>query len=394
MISNKPATVAVQFFGLKFRGKKGMKSLKNTIALNVIKSSGAVHQTLQGFLSFPDEPMVLLGHAQSKPNPAFERDRAKARPLNLNVRPQVSLIHDIQAAAIAKDSDIPTLLRMCKLLAARISHQEFADWVDRELNGYPSVKGLPDYRVVRVDSYGSFIGTFARADKLQIPVSVLPKELQEQFRNAYMGSSISAYTALLSGDKPGSVQEPWPVALAVHNASKLTPDMQCVSAWKEIPIGAVVRLMDSVKTRVLGFAIDLERAAPDAGELPIGSQPPLSREKMTQIFNTNITGNVGNIANASSGFSQSTTTVEQGNWQTLQSHLLALGFSPGDIEGLKPDLERAVATGIPEDKTKIASTWIGRLAGKAASGAAGVGIEVAAAGVAKAIAAYFGIAGA
>ncbi len=306
----------------------------------------------------------------------------------------MSLIHDIQAAAIAQDSDIPTLLRMCKLLAARISHREFADWVDRELNGYPSVKDLPDYRVVRVDSYGSFIGTFARADKLQIPVSVLPAKLQEQFRNAHMGSSISAYTALLSGDRSGSVQEPWPVALAVHNASKLTPDMQCVSAWKEIPIGAIVRLMDSVKTRVLGFAIDLEREAPDAGELPIGSQPPLSREKMTQIFNTNITGNVGNVANASSGFSQSSIIVEPGNWQSLQGRLLELGLADGDIEGLKADLERAAAAGSPEEKTKIASTWIGRLAGKAASGAAGVGIEVAAAGIAKAIAAYFGLAAA
>jgi hypothetical protein len=307
----------------------------------------------------------------------------------------MSLIHDIQAASIAQDSDIPTLLRMCKLLAARISHQEFAEWVDQELNGYPSIKGLPDYRLVRVDSYGSFIGSFSRADKLQIPVSVLPKELQEQYRHAHMGSSISAYTALLSGDKLGSVQEPWPVALAVHNASKLTPDMQCVSAWKEIPIGAIVRLMDSVKTRVLGFAIDLEREAPNAGELPIGSQPPLSREKMTQIFNTNITGNVGNVANASSGFSQSSVfVVEPGNWQSLQARLLELGLPAGDTEGLEGDLERALATGSQEEKTKTASTWIGRLAGKAATGAAGVGIEVAATGVAKAIASYFGLAGA
>lgn len=306
----------------------------------------------------------------------------------------MSLIHDIQAASIAQNSDIPMLLRMCKLLAARISHQEFAEWVDRELNGYPSIKDLPDYRVVRVDSYGSFIGSFSQANKLQIPISVLPKELQEQYRNAYMGSSISAYTALLSGDKSNSVQEPWPVALAVHNASKLTPNMQCVSAWKEIPIGAIVRLMDSVKTRVLGFAIDLEREAPNAGELPIGSQPPLSREKMTQIFNTNITGNVGNVANASSGFSQSSVVaVELGNWQSLQAHLLELGLTAGDTEGLKADLERALATESQEEKTKTASTWIGRLAGKAAAGAAGVGIEVAATGVAKAIASYFGLAG-
>lgn len=306
----------------------------------------------------------------------------------------MSLIHDIQAAAIAQASDIPTLLRMCKLLAARISHQEFAEWVDRELNGYPNIQELPDYRVVRVDSYGSFIGTFARADKLQIPVSVLPKEIQEQYRNAYMGSSISAYTALLSGERTGSVQEPWPVELAVHKASKLTPDMQCVSAWKEIPIGAVVRLMDSVKTRVLGFAIDLEREAPNAGELPIGSQPPLSREKMTQIFNTNITGNVGNVANSGSGFSQSSIVIEPGNWQSLQGRLFQLGLTSADTEDLKAELERALATGSQEEKKKTASTWIGRLAGKAAAGATGVGIEVAATGIAKAIAAYLGLAGA
>jgi hypothetical protein len=180
-------------------------------------------------------------------------------------RPRMSLIHDIQAASIAEHSDIPTLLRMCKLLAARISHKEFAEWVDKELNGYPTIKELPDYRMVQVDSYGSFVGSLSRAGKLQIPVSVLPEELQEQYRHAYMGSSISAYTALLTGKSAGSVQEPWPVGLAVHNASTLTPDMQCVSAWKEIPIGAIVRLMDSVKTRVLGFAIDLERGHPLAG---------------------------------------------------------------------------------------------------------------------------------
>ena len=307
----------------------------------------------------------------------------------------MSLIHDIQAASIAQDSDIPTLLRMCKLLAARISHQEFSEWVDQELNGYPNIKGLPDYRVVRVDSYGTFIGSFSRADRLQIPVSLLPKDLQDPYRHAYMGSSISAYTALLTGDRSGSVQEPWPVALAVHNASKLTPDMQCVAAWKEIPIGAIVRLMDSVKTRVLGFSIDLEREAPNAGELPIGSQPPLSREKMTQIFNTNITGNVANMANASAAFSQSSTVVVEAiNWQSLQARLLELGLTAADTHGLQADLDCALADGSKEVKTRTASTWIGRLAGKAATGAAGVSIEVAATGIAKAIASYFGLAGA
>jgi hypothetical protein len=84
MISSKPATAAVQFYGLKFRGKKVTKNLKSTTAPNVRKSSGAVHQTLPEFLSFPNEPMVLLGHAQSKPNPAFEQERATVRGLPHN----------------------------------------------------------------------------------------------------------------------------------------------------------------------------------------------------------------------------------------------------------------------------------------------------------------------
>jgi hypothetical protein len=306
----------------------------------------------------------------------------------------MSLIQDIQAAAIAKDHDVPTLLRMCKLLAARISHQAFAEWVDNELNGYPTVGGLPDYRIVRVDSYGSFHGSFRQVGKLQISVAILPEEIQEQYRHAYMGSSISAYTALLTGGTSGSVQEAWPLALALKYASQLTPDMQCVQAWKEIPIGAIVRLIDSVKTRVLGFVIDLEREAPEAGELPVGSQPPLSGEKMTQIFNTNITGNVGNVANASSNLSQSSATViETGNWQTLHARLSELGLTAADTQGLQEDVERALATGSEEKKRKTAGTWIGQLAGKAASGAAGVGIETAATGIAKAIAIYLGIAG-
>jgi len=283
---------------------------------------------------------------------------------------------------------------MCKLLAARISHTAFAQWVDHELSGYPNVDDLPGYRVVRVDSYGAFVGTFQRANKLQLPIGVLPSELQKRYQHAYLSFGISAYTALLSDGASGSVQEHWPVALAVLHASKLTPDMQCIEAWKEIPIGAIVRLMDSVKTRVLGFVIDLEREAPDAGELPVGSQPPLSSERMTQIFNTNISGNVSNLANASSNFSQSSAAVVQaGNWQSLHARLLELGLTAEDTTGLQADVERVLATGTQEDKQRTAGTWIGRLAGKAASGVTGVGIEAAATGIAKAIATYFGLNG-
>ncbi|MDI2594316.1 hypothetical protein POF45_23200 [Pseudomonas sp. 681] len=302
----------------------------------------------------------------------------------------MSLIQDIQAAAISQTTDVPTLLRMCKLLAARISHPLLNEWVDRELNGYPDIKSLPDYRVVRVDSYGSFHGGLRQANRLQIPVGILPEKLQEQFRHAHMTSSISGYAALLVGDKTGRVTEQWPLELAIQYASTLTPGMQCVAAWKEIPIGAVVRLLDSVKTRILDYVIDLDREAPNAGETPIGSHPPLSNEKMTQIFNNTINGNVGNISNSGENFTQNAST-QLGNWDSLTAQLTSLGLKPADFEAMQDDLDQAKATNDDKEKSTKASSWISRLTMKAFEGASGVGIEAAAAGVAKAIGAYVGL---
>jgi hypothetical protein len=304
----------------------------------------------------------------------------------------MSLIHDIQAAAISPTSDVPSLLRMCKLLAARISHHQLGEWVDHELNGYPDVGSMPGYRIVEVESYGSFVGSFRNANRMQVPVSILPEMLQERYRHAYLGSSISAYTSLLEGDKTGRLEEAWPLNIALHHASKIMHDMQCVSAWKEIPIGAIVRLMDSVKNRILGFAIDLEREAPNAGDMPIGSQPPLSSEKMTQIFHTNISGNVGNISNSGENFSQAASVCfEENNWNDLTKRLYELGLQPPDLEGMQQALDQARLSPTEKEKKAVAGNWIGRLTAKVISGSAGVAVEVGAAGVAKAIATYLGL---
>lgn len=302
----------------------------------------------------------------------------------------MSLIQDIQAAAISQTTDVPTLLRMCKLLAARISYPQLNEWADRELNGYPDVKSLPDHRVLRVHSYGTFHGGFRQVNRLQIPVSILPEKLQERFGHAYLGSSISVYAELVIGNTTGRVEEPWPVEVALHHASKLTNDMQCVAAWKEIPVGAVIRLLDSVKTRILDYAIDLEREAPDAGETPIGSQPPLSSERMTQIFNNTINGNVGNISNSGENFTQNA-SIQLGNWDSLTKQLTSLGLKPADFEGMQSELDDAIATKDEKEKSAKASSWISRLTMKAIEGASGVGIEAAAGGIAKAIGAYVGL---
>ena len=47
----------------------------------------------------------------------------------------MSLLRDIQNDLSGPSGDITTVLRKCKILAARLGSDEFSRWVDWELNG-------------------------------------------------------------------------------------------------------------------------------------------------------------------------------------------------------------------------------------------------------------------
>ena len=55
----------------------------------------------------------------------------------------MSLLREIQDAAISSDVELSVLLRKCKVLAARLGNQDFKEWIDNELSGY---KNVDDFR--------------------------------------------------------------------------------------------------------------------------------------------------------------------------------------------------------------------------------------------------------
>ncbi|UIF87918.1 hypothetical protein [Cupriavidus sp. UYPR2.512] len=104
---------------------------------------------------------------------------------------------------------------------------------------------------------------------------------------------------------------------------------------------------------------------------------------MTQIFNTHIAGNVANGGNGVS--QQMTVNVGAGDWEALRHYLHSLGLQDSDLVGLRADLDGARSQ--EAGMVGKPSTWFGKLCSKAVNGAA----EVAAAGIAKAIAGYLGL---
>lgn len=218
----------------------------------------------------------------------------------------MSLLREIQNSAIDSRVPLASLLRKCKILAVRLGSDEFKKWIDAELNGYSSKDAVPQYRVLRVNSKGNFFGSFQSVMKnADIPLSCIPEEFHEILRTFYLRESIAALESLVENADEGLVQEPWNPDLVAYVGQNIYEGMNCVQAWKVIPINFVVSAIDSVRTRILNFVLEIETENPDAGEAPVNSNP-VSKDKVTQIFNTYITGNVGNVATGSANVKQQT----------------------------------------------------------------------------------------
>ena len=213
----------------------------------------------------------------------------------------MSLLREIQDAAIDSNTNLASLLRRCKVLAARLGNEEFKAWVESELSGYNSIEELPDYRQLTVNSKGHFSGPFGSGIKNgDIPLGCIPKDFRESLQHAYLSMPISAMEALVSNKKNGVLHEPWNPDLVAHFGRDIYQNMNCVQAWKVIPTASVVAALDAVRTRILNFSLEIEAENPKAGEAQLNSNP-IPQEKVQQIFNTYVTGNVQNMATGTSG---------------------------------------------------------------------------------------------
>lgn len=303
----------------------------------------------------------------------------------------MELLREIQNEAIKSDSDILALLRKCRVLAARIKNNDLKDWVGHELDGYTDKDSLPDYRITGAVSKGHFGGPYGSGLKnAEIPISCLPEEFRDMVRNVYLMEGIGAYCDLLQHESDnGTFSVSWPADIYPLVGTKIYERMNLMQAWQELGRGSVVNVIETVKTRILNFVLELESELPDI-DSPQNSESA-EKEKVQHIFNTYITGNVGNIASGSSDFSQEAEIhVSQGDKESLSEFLKSNGVTSDDAS----QLVELVGQEVPKNKNEFGpkvSGWIGRMVSKSASGLWKVGTDVAVPLITKALQAYYGL---
>jgi hypothetical protein len=299
----------------------------------------------------------------------------------------MSILEEIQAAAVDGTSDLGTLLRKCKVLAARLRSQPLENWVLWESNGYPDDVTVPDYRIWQLRLKGHFAGYWGSGiQNAPIPLVCLPEDLRKRYENYECRQSIATLEAALrSGQATFQISTG---DLAVSLGSDVYQNQNCIQSWAEFGVGALVELLNVVRNRILDFSLAVWKEAPTAGENGNSGNTNLSPSQITQIFNTTVFGGLANVVGAHN--SPVAINVVANDFKSLEVELEKHGLTPADLSELQ---EAIAADPKPPTKDKLGprvSSWIGKTLQKAADGSWQVGIAAAGELVYHAIAKYYG----
>jgi hypothetical protein len=337
------------------------------------------------------DPLTRNGHAgfSSVPIPSqmCQRVSTVARKISSDQAQHLfgrhmSLITDIQKAAVEKDTDVATLLRKCKLLAARLGSVPLEDWVLHESNGYPDEVPVPAYRKWGTRVVGHFIDEIGqRIHNVTVPPHAIPESLRDYYTQfEYRRSVATAEYALAHACDGMQTLSTGNLRSMLHG--KLYEGFQCHEANAQFSNQNLVAMLDAVRNRILDFALALGKIAPDAGE----DHTQVEAQRVTQIFNTTIHGSVGVVGNVSN----SAINVTANDWASLAQFLASRGVAQTEID----ELHDAVTTEPKADGNGLGpcvSKWIGKMVSKAADGSWQIGLGAAGNLLAQALTAYYGL---
>ena len=302
----------------------------------------------------------------------------------------MTLIEEIQKDVVDSKSDLGTLLRKCKLLAARLGSRPLENWLLWESNGYPDDVDVPAYRIWPLELKGHFAGPFGSGIRnAPIPMVCLPEKVRDAYRNYKCQQSIASIEAMVKKAGKGTLHVSTG-DLAVVLGTDVYQHQNCVQAWAEFGVNNLIELLNTVRNRILDFALAIWKEAPTAGE-GIGKTPPdIEPKRVTQIFNTTVYGGAANLVGSATN-SLVSFSVSQNDFESLEKALRDNGVQTADIE----ELREAITTDNILQKGRgfgpRVSSWIAKMMKKSAEGAWRIGLNVAGNLLEQTISKYYGL---
>lgn len=292
---------------------------------------------------------------------------------------KTSLVLELQHLATDRRNDVTDLLRKALLVATKLRVSEFKEWAEHELEGYGQHE-LPKYRVVPYYLMALEGGVLK-------PIVFVGEPAVPESHEARIPLKFGLET-LLQAIERGSLTLGLPsdADRLVRQATGTFDVLPCM----RIDIAYIKGIVDAVRNTVLRWSLQLEAEGIMGDGMTFSEEEKRRAAASTEIHITNFQGVLGDIAD--SVVTQNLQmTVRQGDFASLTQYLRSQGVEDADIGQLEAALNSDHRPTKRGNLGPHVSDWIGKMVGKAASGATQLAIGTAGSLLAQAIWVYYGL---
>ena len=279
-----------------------------------------------------------------------------------------------------------------KVLLHRLREQAYADWINKELNGYSKDDEVPDYRVIPSSVKITATDGFTRRWKdMPAPIGHLDEKTRRWLERNELRQSISSLESLAHSEGD-MLTRPIPPEFWPKLGEKLSSGIVVDYAHCEMSKAQLQGVLTQIRSRLLDFVLELEAKLPrDASEedvREISKKVHVGNLLNNAMFGSNTTIVIGDNNRQNLSFS----VVQKGDFASLSTFLKSRGVSDPDISVLKTAIEKDGAQVDPESRQygPRVKEWLKTMFAKAVETSWQVEVGVASSLLANALQHYYG----
>ena len=302
----------------------------------------------------------------------------------------MKLIDEIIELLSADAGNLTEALIKTKILLHKIGQKDLVEWVNNELNGYDDPDLVPEYRILGAQVLGNLASIAWQVTAHPIPVMHLSDSYRESLEVAKMAEPLAVLEQFASG-KDKKLRRPIPLEANFELGKTLADGVQIQSAWSEIQISGVTRILTTVRSRLLDFLLELNEEF--GGDLDDEQVEKLAKTSNAEnIFNHAIFGDNATVILGSGNSTKVTATVSKGDFESLAKTLRDNAVADEEIEELKGAIALD-ATNQPPSKGEFGpavKSWMQKMLYKAVEASWQVELGIASSLLATALQRFYG----
>jgi hypothetical protein len=277
-------------------------------------------------------------------------------------------------------------------LLHRLGEKGYADWINKELNGYYEDDQVPGYRVIPSSvKITATDGVTTRWNDIPAPIGHLDEKTRRSLERNELRQSISSLESLAHSEGH-TLSRAIPPEMWGMLGEKLSSGIVVEYAHCEISKAQLQGVLTQIRSRLLDFVLELEaklpRNASEEDVRRVSKELHVGNLLNNAMFGPNTTIVIGDNNKQNLNFS----VVQKGDFANLTTFLKSRGVADADITSLKTAIEED-APHVDHQRRQYGprvKAWLKTMLGKAVETSWQIEVGVASSLLATALNHYYG----